>query len=99
MRDKAPRSTLASLRRRGAILYEAIADAYRQDLRALPGGGPFSDYDLVRLRRFFGGRRLAAITDEAVVECALRREEREGAARETINEELSTLHRIRLFAH
>lgn len=85
-------------KRRDPLSYEAIADAYRQELRVRPGGGPFSDYALVRLRRFFGGRRLAAITDEAVVEYALRREERDGATRETINSELGTLWKIQLFA-
>jgi hypothetical protein len=92
------RPPIVAPKRRESLSYEAIADAYRQELRAMPGGGPFSDYDLVRLRRFFGGRRLAAITDEAVRDYALRREERDGAALETINGELDTLHHIRQFA-
>src|SRR6266545_1269602 len=85
-------------KRRDPLSYESIAAAYRQDLRARPGGGPFSDYDLVRLRRSFGGRRLAGITDEAVRDYALRREEQDGATLETINGELSTFHAIRQFA-
>ncbi len=80
------------------LSYEAIADAYRKELRGLPGGGPFPDYDLVRLGRYFGGHRFPAITDEDVRDYALRREEQERAPIETINEELQTFLRIQRFA-